>query len=199
MFNLKKYSQIKKMNNFIFSCIECGKKYSYQSADNDCPNCHHHMFKLSFRGNFPKINDPDDPYRKKQPGDGTGWDGQMRAGDEDMSGFGTRFRGQDMPTDFSAKERSGDDTFKKDLPYSEHAFLGEDSLQGGTGLTENARGEQPLGEGPGEAFFDDESSLSRSNRLSDNNEAIGPHNMQTFKNVNKQRFKTVWDKVREAY
>ena len=178
MFNLNKFNLSKYLNNKDLICVNCNTSYIYKNNQSDCPNCHNHIFKVSFRGSFPRISDPDqkDPYKPKKQEDGEGFDVQMRPGDEDLSGgFGTRFRGHGSPTDFE----EGDDyetQRENNIPNSNHMFL-------------NDNGERPIGEGVNDGTFTDEDSpfsvekQMLMNPNSDKEEVIGPHNMQTFRGI----------------
>jgi RNA polymerase subunit RPABC4/transcription elongation factor Spt4 len=179
MFNLNKYNISKYLSNKYLICSKCNYLLKTNSIDIDCPKCHSHIFKVSFRGNFPRISDPDqaiDPYKRKKQEDGGGWESQMRPGDEDLGGgFGTRFRGHGSPTDFE----EGDDYEKQrenDIPNSTHMFL-------------NDTGDRPLGEGVNDGtFYDEDSPFATENQVADKLNAdkvdvIGPHNMQTLRGI----------------
>ena len=138
--------------------------------------------KLAFRGNIPRMEDPDrrfyDPYAKKQPGDGQGMELNKPADEEsNSSGFGTRVRGETFPDDFSSKEDYGTQR-KNDIPTSDHMFMGENS--------ERDDGMAPIGEGANDDRFVDyrEKYIDITNR-----EPVGPHNMQ--------RYRTVIDRTRQ--
>ena len=124
--------------------------------------------KLSFRGNIPRSEDLDektrDPYKK---------DPQVTPGDEESGGgYGSRFRGREMPKGFSAHS---DDEYslqkEKDIPTSDHLF-----------------DEMPSeGIPPGE-LADPEDPTSRNYRIMDRlenpeKEPIGIHNMNANKAV----------------
>ena len=126
----------------------------------------YNKLKLSFRGNTPRAFDLDersrDPYKK---------DPQMTAGDEEVGGgFGSRFRGKDMPKGFS---RNSDDEYseqkEKDIPVSDH-------------INDEMPNE---GIPPGE-LADPEDPISRNYRIMDQldnpkKEPIGIHNMNSDK------------------
>lgn len=131
--------------------------------------------KIALRGNIPKMEDWDtkDPYKKHNIGDGQGYD-MTRPGDEDgWSGFGTRVRGKNFPTDIQEKD-DYDLQREKDIPVSNHMFIGGDE-----DLQPVTPGDTGVDNGE---FFDSDSPLSRERIVSDKLEnnfsnPSGPHNM----------------------
>jgi len=122
------------------------------------------------RGNIPIMEDQGlDPYRRKSPGDGQGWD-LNRAGNEETighgsgmgGGLGTRLR-RFAPTDFS--QTSEDDysqQIKEDIPYSDHYLLEDYNVER---------------DSPTDLFaFDAEDSPFLSDKLNRTPDPVGPHN-----------------------
>lgn len=120
--------------------------------------------KLAYRGNIPKAWDIDermrDPYRPRK-------DTLTMPGDEDISGgLGTRARGKDYPSDFSADSDMYDEQKKNDIP-------GEEVIM-----------DLPAWEGiPAGALADPEDGISLNRQvmedLSNPPPPVGPHNMQS--------------------
>ena len=130
--------------------------------------------KLAERGNIEKMNDPDakwhDPYKKRKPSDGTGTS-LVQMGDEDSSGSvgGSRVRGKTFP------EVGSDDDYdlqrERDIPTSRHMFIGG----------EDEPGQSPIGDGANDDRFVDP--VDRTVDTYKGRSPVGPHNMQTFRNV----------------
>ena len=124
------------------------------------------------------MEDPDlvDPYRRKTPGDGQGYD-MNRPGNEETrghgsgigSGLGTRFR-RFSPIDFSiSSEDDYSEQIKRDIPVSDH-YLQEDYGKDRDPPTELI------------AFDDERDSPFLFDILNGRkNEPIGPHNQQRGK------------------
>ena len=137
------------------------------------------LHKLAYRGNIPRMEDPDsrfsDPYKtKSSPGDGQGTKLNTPGSEETNPGsFGGRARGATFPDDFSPGSNYAEQK-KKDIPASEHMFTG------GEGEGDKA----PIGEGVGagnqsQPFVDSrEKYIDMTNR-----EPVGPHNMQRYRTV----------------
>lgn len=141
--------------------------------------------KLSFRGNIPRMEEMDDldPYKKKTPGDGNGVEMKTPGDEDSWSGFGTRVRGRDFPTDIQ-QEDNYDLQREQDIPTVDHALMGENAP-----LPENT------GVDNGE-LYDSDSPLSRERIVSDKLEnsmshPIGPMNMRS-----KER-SGIYDKLRK--
>ena len=147
--------------------------------------------KLAFRGNIPRMEDPDsrfhDPYAKKQPGDGQGVAMNTPGSEETNPGsFGGRARGATFPDDFSPGSNYAEQK-KKDIPSSDHMFISNE---------EKDDGMAPIGEGANDDRF-----VDYRDKIPDNidgsitTEPAGPHNMQNKPNIN--RYKSVIDRTRK--
>ncbi len=169
-----------KFLQFSYTCHGCGKTVDYLTAKSGCSNCPSSLFKVSRRGTgWPEAFtfDKKDPYKTEYtPGDGQGFDGPlMTPGDEDtQGGMGTRFRGEHAPRNFQSNDEY-EKQRKKDIPYSDHMFVGQPKPQIGEGVNDGT-------------FYDPDSPLSTERMVSDELNPniptpVGPHNMHKYKNV----------------
>ena len=133
-------------------------------------------YKLAFRGNIPKIEDPDifrDPYQRRSPNDGQGPKMTTPGDEEGYRGFGRRFRGTESPSGFSStgdyeEDRTNDIPTQDTVTIRSKGDGSEDQTGGG------------IGEGANDGRFVDfrEKLVDTTSR-----EPIGPHNMQKYKTV----------------
>jgi len=135
-------------------------------------------YKLAFRGNIPKIEDPGafkEPYRKRSPEDGQG-PKLTTLGDEDTGSSvgGDRGRGVTFPEtspreDYTAQR-------EKDIPHQDYMFMGFGN--------EKDSGEAPMGEGVG-AGDPKQTFVDYRDKPVDiiGREPVGPHNMQKYRTV----------------
>jgi len=169
----------------LCKCLKCGKQVLQKDAQNGCPSCQYHLFKVAVRGTgYPSAftwDIPKDPYSTQWvPGNGQGMTPALvtPSTEETSGGLGTRFRGKGSPADFSSKSDNYDKQRKNDIPSSDHMFV--DGM--------------PIGEGVSDGtFFDPSSPLSAENMVAEElysgrSEPVGPCNMQ--------KFKAVFDRVR---
>ena len=147
--------------------------------------------KLAFRGNIPRMEDPDsrfyDPYKtKSSPGDGQGTKLNTPGSEETNPGsFGGRARGATFPDDFSPGSDYAEQK-KKDIPTSDHMFISDD---------EKDDGMAPIGEGANDdRFVDSRDKIPDNIDGSITTEPAGPHNMQNKPNIN--RYKSIIDRTR---
>jgi hypothetical protein len=137
------------------------------------PNFYKKALKLSFRGNFPLMNDKDvilrDPYAPKKREDGP----EMKMpGDQDTNGFGTDYMPKAQPP--SGIKVKDDRSIRGKWQDS---FDGEDPDKNDAKPVMNS----------GDKFYDDDSPLSPLQRSMSkidgedrDNTAVGPHNQKTI-------------------
>lgn len=172
---------MKRSNNhfkdqFLYTCLQCGRQVRYIRASFGCPRCKHTQFKVARRGTgYPEAFTPPDKKEEKP----YNLSPLLTPGDEvAQGGFGTRARGEGFPRDFSASD-DYDIQREKDIPNSRHMFIDEP-----TTVTEG------VNDG---TFYDPSSPLSFENMVaeelfSNRPTPVGPHNMQ--------KYRTVFDRVR---
>ena len=158
-------------DQFLYTCLQCGRQVHYVRACIGCPRCKHTQFKIARRGTgYPEAFTPPDkkeenPYIQSPI---------MIPGDEvAQGGFGTRARGKEFPTGFSASEDLGQQR-EQDIPNSRHMFIDEPTT---------------MGEGVNDGtFYDPDSPLSTENMIAEElfstrPTPVGPHNMQKYRSV----------------
>ena len=141
--------------------------------------------KLAYRGNIPKMEDPDtiglDPYKKRRPGDGRG-QSLVQMGDEETEGSvgGTRARGTTFP-EVGRRDVEGGEynpERKRDIPGSDLMFIPDD----------HDKGKAPIGEGANDNRFVSDEDIIRDDFADNNNsnDPVGIHNMQTYESKMKR-------------